>query len=257
MRKNPQYIVQMPSSEINLDLSATVQQPIALSSAGSAPNRDKDKYLMDDIKDPTPYTPMYVKGRTSRTIKVAKATMMHSHIHHGRPVPAECAMVEVTKIREGREFKDLDYPDEDMGIEKLVDAKGTFILWPRKYIIVKTCSSPIISPQNSEAGGAPTSNMPKPAQISQPSATPPHAQNAQDPAKESQVLELQDNKEYRPPYPSRDPELQESTGRRPLSPAKESQGPELPGNTECMSPSLARDQELQGNKGSMPPSPPA
>jgi hypothetical protein len=54
----------MPSPEINLDLGATIQQPFALSNAGSTPNRDKDKYLMDDIKDPTPCTVMYVKGRT-------------------------------------------------------------------------------------------------------------------------------------------------------------------------------------------------
>jgi hypothetical protein len=54
MRKNPQYIVQMPILEINLNLGATVQQPFAVSSAGSAPNRDKDKYHVDDIKDLTP-----------------------------------------------------------------------------------------------------------------------------------------------------------------------------------------------------------
>jgi hypothetical protein len=83
---------------------------------------------MDDIKDPTPCTLMYVKGRTSRIIKVAKATMMPSRIHHGRPVLVECAVVEVTTIREGHEFEDLDYLDEDEGIEKLVDATGTFIL---------------------------------------------------------------------------------------------------------------------------------
>jgi hypothetical protein len=118
----------MPSSEINLDLGATIQQPFAPSSAGSAPNRDKDKYPVDDIKDPTPCTLMYVKGRTSRTIKVAKATVMPSRILHGRPVPTECVVVEVTMIREGREFEDLDYPNEDEGIEKLVDAKWTFIL---------------------------------------------------------------------------------------------------------------------------------
>jgi hypothetical protein len=35
---------------------------------------------------------------------------------------------DVTTIREGHEFEDLDYPDEDEGIEKLLDAKGTFIL---------------------------------------------------------------------------------------------------------------------------------
>jgi hypothetical protein len=48
--------VQLPSPEINLDLGATVQQPFALSSVSSAPNRDKDKYHVDDFKDPTPCT---------------------------------------------------------------------------------------------------------------------------------------------------------------------------------------------------------
>jgi hypothetical protein len=46
-------------------------------------------------------------------------------------------VVEVTTIREGHDFEDLDYPDEDEGIEKLVDAKWTFILCPRKVIIIK------------------------------------------------------------------------------------------------------------------------
>jgi hypothetical protein len=187
MRKNPQYVVQMPSSGINLDLGATVQQPIVPSSTGSTPNREKDKYPMDDIKDPTPCTLMYVKGRTSMTIEVAEATVMPRHIHHGWPVLAECTVVEVTMIREGCEFEELDYLDEDEGIEKLVDAKWTFILWPRKDIIVKTHTSPIVLPWNTDAGDTTTSNMLKAAQISQPSMTPPHAQNAQDPAKESQV----------------------------------------------------------------------
>jgi hypothetical protein len=146
MRKNPQYVVQMSSPEINLDLDATVQQPFALSSAGYAPNMDKDKYPVDDIKDLTPCTLMYVKGRTSRTIEVAEATVMLHRILHGRPIPVECAVVEVTTIRESHQFKDLDYPNEDEGIEKLIDAKGTFILWSHKDIIVKTRSSPIVLP---------------------------------------------------------------------------------------------------------------
>jgi hypothetical protein len=125
MRKNPQYIIQMHIPEINLHLSATVQ-PFAPSSADSTPN--KDKYLVDDIKDPTPCTLMYVKGKTSRTIEVTKVTVMPSRILHGWPDPADCAVVEVTTIREGHEFEDLDYTNEDEGIEKLVDAKGTFIL---------------------------------------------------------------------------------------------------------------------------------
>jgi hypothetical protein len=109
MRKNPQYVVQMPSPEINLNLGATVQQPFALSSANSTPNRDKDKYHVDDIKDPIPCTLMYVKCRTSRTIEVVVATVMPSCILHGWPIPVECAVVEVTMIREGHELEDLDY----------------------------------------------------------------------------------------------------------------------------------------------------
>jgi hypothetical protein len=175
-------------------------------------------------------------------------------------------VVEVTTIREGYKFEDLDYPDEDEGIEKLVDAKETFILWPRKDIIVKTHSSLIVSPRSTEARGTSTSNMPKPAQISHPSATPPLTQNAQyqelqesterrptSAAKESQVPELQDNRERRPPSPARNPELQESTADRPPSLEKESEGLELQGNKEHTLPSPAQDQELQGNKEPSPP----
>jgi hypothetical protein len=89
---------------------------------------------------------MYVKGKTSRTIEVVEATVMPSHILHGRSILVECVVVEVTTIREGHEFEDLDYPDEDERISKLVDAKRTFILWPHKDIIVKTYSSLIVSP---------------------------------------------------------------------------------------------------------------
>jgi hypothetical protein len=61
----------------------------------------------------------YVKGRTLRTIEVADAIVMATHIIHSRPVLSECAVVKVTTIREGREFADLDYPDEEEWIEKL------------------------------------------------------------------------------------------------------------------------------------------
>jgi hypothetical protein len=98
----------MSFPEINLDHSDAVQ-PFTLSSVGSIPN--KDKYHVDDIKDPTPWMLMYIKVRTSKTIEVAKAIVMPSHILHECPVPAECAMVEVTMIREGHEFEDLDDPN--------------------------------------------------------------------------------------------------------------------------------------------------
>jgi hypothetical protein len=68
-----------------------------------------------------------------------------------------CVVVEVTMIREGHAFEDLDYPNEEEGIEKPNDAKGNFILWPRKDIIIKTRSSPIILMQSREDECTPTS----------------------------------------------------------------------------------------------------
>jgi hypothetical protein len=83
---------------------------------------------MDDINEPTPCTLLYVKGKTLKTIKVADAIVMATHIMHGRSIPSECAVVEVTTIREGHEFEDLYYPDKEEEIEKLKDAKGNVII---------------------------------------------------------------------------------------------------------------------------------
>jgi hypothetical protein len=85
-------------------------------------------YPVDDINEPTSCTLLYVKGRMLRTIEVDDAIVMATRIMHGQPVPSECVVVEVTTIREVREFEDLDYPDEEEGIEKLKDAKRNFIL---------------------------------------------------------------------------------------------------------------------------------
>jgi hypothetical protein len=80
----------MPIPEINLDLGATIQ-PVTLDSVGCTPN--KDKYPMDDIKDLTPSTLMYVKGSTIRTIEVDGAIVMPSRILYGRSILAECVVV--------------------------------------------------------------------------------------------------------------------------------------------------------------------
>jgi hypothetical protein len=98
----------------------------APSSAGSA--LENQKYYVDNINEPTPCTLLYVKGRMLRTIEVADAIVMATRIMHGWPVPSECVVVKVTTFREGQEFEDLDYPDEEEGIVKLKDAKGNFIL---------------------------------------------------------------------------------------------------------------------------------
>jgi hypothetical protein len=86
----------------------------------------------EEINESTPCTLLYVKGRMLRTIKVVDAIVMTTRIMHGRPILSECAVVEVTTIREGHEFEDLDYPNEEKGIEKLKDAKENFILYPIK-----------------------------------------------------------------------------------------------------------------------------
>jgi hypothetical protein len=140
-----------------LDVGGTIQ-PFTPSSADSAP--DNQKYLVDDIKEATPCTLLYVKDGTLRTIKVVDAIVLPGRIFHSRPVSSKCVVVEVTTIREGHEFEDLDYPNEEEGIEKLKDAKGNFILWPCKDIILKTRSSPIVSAQSKEDEGIPTSNIP-------------------------------------------------------------------------------------------------
>jgi hypothetical protein len=157
MRKQTDIVIsQVSVPQIKLDISTTPTQAMpAPSSAGSAP--DHQKYHVDDINEPTPCTLLYVKGRTLRTIEVADAIVIATHIMHGRPVPSECVVVEVTTIRKGREFEDLDYLDEEEGIEKLKDAKGNFILWLRKDIILKTHSSLIVSSQSIEDEGTPTS----------------------------------------------------------------------------------------------------
>jgi hypothetical protein len=105
---------------------------------------------MDDIKEATPCTLLYVKGRTLKIIEVANAIVMSGRIMHDQSTTSECALVEVTTIREVREFEDLDYPNEEEGIEKLKDAKDNSILWPRKNIILKTHSSMIVLSQNKD-----------------------------------------------------------------------------------------------------------
>jgi hypothetical protein len=128
MRKHSNIVIsQVSVPQINLDIfAASLRAVLAPSRAGSAP--DHQKYHVDDINEPIPCTLLYVKGKMLSIIKVADAIMMATHIMHGQPIPSECAVVEVTMIKESHEFEDLDYLDEEEGIEKLKDAKENFIL---------------------------------------------------------------------------------------------------------------------------------
>jgi hypothetical protein len=128
MRKHPDIVISHVSiPQINLDIDTTPPLVVpAPSSAGSTLNQQK--YHVDDINEPTSCTLLYVKGWTLRTIEDADAIVMATRIMHGQPVPSECAVVEVTTIKEGCESEDLDYPYEEEGIEKLKDAKVNFII---------------------------------------------------------------------------------------------------------------------------------
>jgi hypothetical protein len=189
--------VQIPIPEIN----------VASRSADSAP--DKQKYSIDDINNPTPCTLFYIKGKKSMVIEVANAIMVTDHILHGQPIPIECVVVEVIMIREGHEFEDLDYPNKEERIVKLRDTKGTFMLWPRKDVILKTHSSSIVSPQSKEARNTSTSKM------SLPALDPP-------PPPQDQQLELLASHDRGTPSPKdQQPELLASTARKSPSPSQD------------------------------------
>jgi hypothetical protein len=51
-----------------------------------------------------------------------------TRIMHGRLVLSECVVVELTTTREGHEFEDPNYLEEEEGIEKLNDVEGNLIL---------------------------------------------------------------------------------------------------------------------------------
>jgi hypothetical protein len=99
MRKHPDIVISRVSvPQINLDIGTE----FTLTSVASVPNLQK--YPMNDINEPTPYTLLYVKGKPLRTIEVVDTIVMATHIMHGRSIPSECAVVKVTTTREGHEF---------------------------------------------------------------------------------------------------------------------------------------------------------
>jgi hypothetical protein len=89
MTKHPELVItQVSIPQINFDIGTTTPRVVTpLSSADSAPNQQK--YPLDDINEPTPWTLLYVKGGTLRTIEVADAIVKSTRIMHGWPVPSE------------------------------------------------------------------------------------------------------------------------------------------------------------------------
>jgi hypothetical protein len=103
MRKNPSIVIShVFAPQVNLDIGTA----FTTSTASSAP--DNQKYPMDDIKETTPCTLLYVKGTMLSTIEVLDAIVMLDHIVLGQPIPSECVVIKMTTTTEGHEFNDLD-----------------------------------------------------------------------------------------------------------------------------------------------------
>jgi hypothetical protein len=127
---------------------------------------------------------------------------MATHIMHDQPIPLECAVVKVTTIREGCEFEDLDYLDEEEGIKKFKDAKGNFILWPCKDIILKTRSTLIVSPHSREDESSPTSQntIHSTTRFTHPSQNPPRTTPPPENPPSTQPLQHHSPQHRSPPY---------------------------------------------------------
>ncbi|GJN04913.1 hypothetical protein PR202_ga22497 [Eleusine coracana subsp. coracana] len=112
-----------------------------LSSHGSV--ADTNKYPVNDITENTPCSlHMTLSKRGNTLVKVADGIVIPGRTFHNVTIPHECARVQIVKVDENYLSCDLDYPDEDEGIETLEDVVNHFILWPRREIVIHTIPSP-------------------------------------------------------------------------------------------------------------------
>jgi predicted metal-binding protein len=126
MRKHPDIVIsQLSTPQINLDIGTG----FTLSSADSAPDNQKTIWMTSMTH---PFTLLYVKGKTLRTIEVADAIVMATCIMHGGPVLSECVVAEVTTIREGHEFKTLTIQMKRRGLRSRKMLKGISSYGPVK-----------------------------------------------------------------------------------------------------------------------------
>jgi predicted metal-binding protein len=79
-----------------------------------------------------PFTLLYVKGKTLRTIEVVDAIVMATCIMHGGPVLSECVVAKVTTIREGHEFETLTIQMKRRGLRSRKMLKGISSYGPVK-----------------------------------------------------------------------------------------------------------------------------
>ena len=141
IKENPHFIQPMVHlvPEIiqhGIDLADPPSHPP--SSHGSV--LDCGKYPVDDITENTPCTLHMTLGKRGKTLmKVEEGIAMPGHTFHTVPIPQECARVQIIKVIVDKYLTcEIDYPNEEEGIETLEDAINQFVLWPRPEIIIHT-----------------------------------------------------------------------------------------------------------------------
>ena len=99
------------------------------------------------------------------------------------PIPQECARVQIIKVVDDKYLTcEIDYPNEEEGIETLEDAINQFVLWPRREIIIHTIlDSPQPHEEDVDRGFSNKEPLPPSPQYSLPHeeggrfmSTPPH-----------------------------------------------------------------------------------
>ncbi|RLM75107.1 hydroxyproline-rich glycoprotein-like [Panicum miliaceum] len=117
----------VPEFHLGIDPADPPSRPP--SSHGFAP--DCGKYPVDDITENTPCTLHMTLGKRGKTLmKVADGIATPERTFHTVPIPQECARVQIIKVDDKYLTCELDYPNEEEGIETLEDAINQFILWP-------------------------------------------------------------------------------------------------------------------------------
>ncbi|GJN09651.1 hypothetical protein PR202_ga27676 [Eleusine coracana subsp. coracana] len=75
-------------------------------------------------------TSMEAKEISESYQKLSKKNTLRPNLGPGGYQAKECARVQIVKAEENYFSCDLDYPDEDEGIDTLADVVNHFILWP-------------------------------------------------------------------------------------------------------------------------------
>jgi hypothetical protein len=87
------------------------------------------KYAVDNIIEYTPYSWHVPFRRKWKTVKVVKGIAMVDLTFHNAPIALDGAKMQALRVVDDQYFDtELDYPNENVAIEKLQDVVNNFIL---------------------------------------------------------------------------------------------------------------------------------